>query len=189
MRHEQWSRCTQRLLQKKSDCSDCGGAIAALPEEVRIAQRGPLHGRGQGTWPDPYWQLVHISNGHDSFRDPTHNDYITGMPAAYSRVRISKLKRRKKNWPSIDSARCGRRPAEARAPQPTWSSSVPGMDRRRKSQEFKQKIPSLNRHTAAASAVMSACVFTVSGRQGNTAQKIANVHAVWAAYGKVHEAW
>jgi UV DNA damage endonuclease len=35
------------------------------------------------TWPDPDWQLVHISNGRDSFNDPRHSDLITRMPAAY----------------------------------------------------------------------------------------------------------
>ena len=35
------------------------------------------------TWPDPEWQLVHISNGRESFNDPRHSDLITTMPAAY----------------------------------------------------------------------------------------------------------
>jgi UV DNA damage endonuclease len=37
----------------------------------------------QKTWPDPAWQLVHISNGRDSFLDPAHSDMITVMPSAY----------------------------------------------------------------------------------------------------------
>jgi UV DNA damage endonuclease len=35
------------------------------------------------TWPDPGWQIVHISNGRDSFRDPTHSDYIRAVPSAF----------------------------------------------------------------------------------------------------------
>jgi len=35
------------------------------------------------TWPDPAWQLVHISNGRESFLDPTHSDLIRVMPSAY----------------------------------------------------------------------------------------------------------
>jgi UV DNA damage endonuclease len=35
------------------------------------------------TWPDPQWQLVHISNGSESFNDPHHSDLITVMPSAY----------------------------------------------------------------------------------------------------------
>jgi UV DNA damage endonuclease len=35
------------------------------------------------TWPHPEWQLVHISNGQESFNDPRHSDLITAMPSAY----------------------------------------------------------------------------------------------------------
>jgi UV DNA damage endonuclease len=38
------------------------------------------------TWPVPDWQLVHISNGRDSFRDRHHSDLVTQMPVAYARV-------------------------------------------------------------------------------------------------------
>jgi UV DNA damage endonuclease len=38
------------------------------------------------TWPDPEWQLVHISNGNASFGDPKHSDVITVMPSAYENV-------------------------------------------------------------------------------------------------------
>lgn len=38
------------------------------------------------TWPDPAWQLVHISNGRDSFCDRHHSDLIDTMPDAYRRV-------------------------------------------------------------------------------------------------------
>jgi UV DNA damage endonuclease len=35
------------------------------------------------TWPTPAWQLVHISNGRDSFADRRHSDFITALPSAY----------------------------------------------------------------------------------------------------------
>lgn len=38
------------------------------------------------TWPVAEWQLVHISNGRDSFRDRHHSDLVTLMPAAYAHV-------------------------------------------------------------------------------------------------------
>ena len=40
----------------------------------------------RSTWPDPSWQLVHISNGCDAFADPHHSDFITVMPSAYRNV-------------------------------------------------------------------------------------------------------
>lgn len=38
------------------------------------------------TWPDPGWQLVHISNGREAFGDPRHADWIEQMPPAYATV-------------------------------------------------------------------------------------------------------
>jgi UV DNA damage endonuclease len=35
------------------------------------------------TWPVPEWQLVHISNGRESFGDSHHSDLITTMPTSY----------------------------------------------------------------------------------------------------------
>jgi UV DNA damage endonuclease len=35
------------------------------------------------TWAVPEWQLVHISNGRESFGDRNHSDLITVMPAAF----------------------------------------------------------------------------------------------------------
>lgn len=40
----------------------------------------------QTTWPVPQWQLVHISNGRETFRDPKHSDMILTMPSAYKNV-------------------------------------------------------------------------------------------------------
>jgi UV DNA damage endonuclease len=38
------------------------------------------------TWPDPHWQLVHISNGRNGFTDRRHADEISIMPDAYAQV-------------------------------------------------------------------------------------------------------
>lgn len=38
------------------------------------------------TWPDPTWQLVHLSNGREHFADRSHSNRITEMPPAYSTV-------------------------------------------------------------------------------------------------------
>ena len=38
------------------------------------------------TWPAPEWQMVHISNGRETFNDSRHSDLITALPAAYRDV-------------------------------------------------------------------------------------------------------
>ncbi|HYG79325.1 MAG TPA: UV DNA damage repair endonuclease UvsE [Pyrinomonadaceae bacterium] len=40
----------------------------------------------RATWPRPEWQLVHISNGRESFCDRHHSDLVENMPEAYRRV-------------------------------------------------------------------------------------------------------
>ena len=35
------------------------------------------------TWPDPAWQLVHISNGRGSLGDPCHADLVTRLPRCF----------------------------------------------------------------------------------------------------------
>lgn len=42
--------------------------------------------RARETWAVPEWQLVHISNGRESFNDRHHSDFITRMPSAYRLV-------------------------------------------------------------------------------------------------------
>jgi UV DNA damage endonuclease len=37
----------------------------------------------RATWTPPEWQVVHISNGLESFRDPRHHDFISTMPDCY----------------------------------------------------------------------------------------------------------
>jgi UV DNA damage endonuclease len=39
------------------------------------------------TWPVPEWQMVHISNGLESFTDRRHSDLIETLPDAYRHVR------------------------------------------------------------------------------------------------------
>lgn len=38
------------------------------------------------TWPDPSWQVVHLSNGRERFQDRSHSDLIADLPAAYATV-------------------------------------------------------------------------------------------------------
>ena len=38
------------------------------------------------TWPDPTWQLVHLSNGHQHLHDQRHSDLIVHFPRAYKTV-------------------------------------------------------------------------------------------------------
>ena len=40
----------------------------------------------RGTWPDPAWQIVHLSNGKASFRDRNHSDLISAVPSAFRDV-------------------------------------------------------------------------------------------------------
>lgn len=49
-------------------------SVAAMVEAART------------TWPDPTWQLVHLSNGREHFADRGHSDLITDMPPTYATV-------------------------------------------------------------------------------------------------------
>jgi UV DNA damage endonuclease len=44
---------------------------------------GEMLSLARETWPVPEWQLVHISNGRESFGDRNHSDFIETMPAAF----------------------------------------------------------------------------------------------------------
>lgn len=44
---------------------------------------GRMLAAARETWPDPAWQMVHISNGRTSMGDRHHSDYITLMPASF----------------------------------------------------------------------------------------------------------
>lgn len=45
---------------------------------------GAMLAAARTTWPVPEWQLVHISNGRESFNDARHSDLITAMPASFN---------------------------------------------------------------------------------------------------------
>lgn len=45
---------------------------------------GAMLAAARTTWPVPEWQLVHISNGRESFNDCRHSDFITVMPASFN---------------------------------------------------------------------------------------------------------
>lgn len=47
---------------------------------------GTMTRAAAATWPDPAWQMVHISNGRTRFDDPKHADYVDVMPAAFRDV-------------------------------------------------------------------------------------------------------
>jgi UV DNA damage endonuclease len=47
---------------------------------------GEMLALARATWPDPAWQLVHISNGREGFNDRQHADLITTMPGSYVRA-------------------------------------------------------------------------------------------------------
>ncbi|MBP5973288.1 UV DNA damage repair endonuclease UvsE [Brasilonema sp. CT11] len=38
------------------------------------------------TWPNPDWQLVHISNGQQAVGDRKHSDFINAMPSVYQQA-------------------------------------------------------------------------------------------------------
>ena len=40
----------------------------------------------RATWPDPAWQVVHLSNGKDGFLDRGHSELIDQVPAGYRGV-------------------------------------------------------------------------------------------------------
>ena len=50
----------------------------------------------RSTWENPDWQLVHISNGENSFRDARHSDYIYEMPNAFRQVQWIEIEAKQK---------------------------------------------------------------------------------------------
>jgi UV DNA damage endonuclease len=52
-------------------------------EDPSVAQ---MVAAARTTWKNPQWQVVHISNGSESFADPKHSDLISAMPSAYQTV-------------------------------------------------------------------------------------------------------
>ena len=47
---------------------------------------GEMLDAARETWPVPEWQLVHISNGRESFKDRHHSDLVNVMPASFRRA-------------------------------------------------------------------------------------------------------
>lgn len=47
---------------------------------------GHMLAAARTTWPEPDWQLVHISNGREALHDPRHSDLIATMPESYRQV-------------------------------------------------------------------------------------------------------
>jgi UV DNA damage endonuclease len=61
------------------------------------------------TWPNPRWQVCHISNGETAFLDRYHSQHITMMPKAFNRVPWIEVEARgkevaiaglRKTWPT-----------------------------------------------------------------------------------------
>lgn len=68
------------------------------------------------TWPDPAWQLCHISNGETAFLDRYHSQHVTMLPRAFDRVPWLEVEARGKEraiaamrakWPDRATARDG----------------------------------------------------------------------------------
>jgi UV DNA damage endonuclease len=59
----------------------------------------------RATWPDPDWQLVHLSNGRTSFRDRNHSDLIVEVPSAFRQVRWIEIEAKGKEQAIADLRR------------------------------------------------------------------------------------
>ena len=42
--------------------------------------------KARQTWPDPSWQMVHVSNGRLGLHDLAHHDLVTQMPSSFATV-------------------------------------------------------------------------------------------------------
>jgi UV DNA damage endonuclease len=56
------------------------------------------------TWPDPAWQIVHISNGSASFGDEKHSELVADFPSAFRAVPWVEVEAKAKEL-AIDSLR------------------------------------------------------------------------------------
>lgn len=52
----------------------------------------------RSTWENPDWQVVHISNGAESFLDQKHSDYITVMPSCYRQAPWIEIEAKQKEF-------------------------------------------------------------------------------------------
>ena len=65
----------------------------------------------RATWPDPAWQIVHLSNGKGGFADRNHSDFITHVPTAFASApwieveagaKDHAIERLRAAWPAAD---------------------------------------------------------------------------------------
>lgn len=85
------------------------------------------------TWPDPSWQVCHISNGEAAFLDRYHSPFITMAPAAFTDVpwleveargKEQAILRLRRHWPETASPPAGfplRKPGRATSSTPVIS--------------------------------------------------------------------
>ena len=59
------------------------------------------------TWPDPSWQLTHVSNGRTGLCDVKHSDVIETMPAAFSEAPWIEVEAKRKDAALLDLRRRG----------------------------------------------------------------------------------
>ncbi|BAU13534.1 UV damage endonuclease [Leptolyngbya sp. NIES-3755] len=52
----------------------------------------------RSTWENPDWQVVHISNGAETFLDQKHSDYITVMPSCYRQAPWIEIEAKQKEF-------------------------------------------------------------------------------------------
>lgn len=65
------------------------------------------------TWPDPAWQVVHLSNGKDRITDPRHTDFIESVPRAFrlapwieveAKAKERAIERLRREWSALAGA-------------------------------------------------------------------------------------
>ena len=70
---------------------------------------GELLYAARETWLDPRWQLVHLSNGRESFTDSRHSDFIHTVPSVYqkapwieveAKAKEQAIARLRREWPA-----------------------------------------------------------------------------------------
>lgn len=65
--------CHHHIIKEKLETYD----HPSIGEMIRAARK---------TWAEPSWQIVHLSNGRESFADPRHSDFIGSFPEAFLRT-------------------------------------------------------------------------------------------------------
>jgi UV DNA damage endonuclease len=61
--------CHHHVIKEKLDSYE-HPSVAAMVKAARA------------TWPDPAWQVVHLSNGKDGFLDRQHSEFISAVPSS-----------------------------------------------------------------------------------------------------------